>query len=80
MKALNNYVSAAGLIAACEAVQIGTAFGLAPELMTDIFNVPTGRNNSTENKLKQHVLSRTYGSGFGLALMAMVWRPTPAAE
>ena len=69
MKALNNYVSAAGLIAACEAVQIGTAFGLDPELMTDIFNVSTGRNNSTENKLKPFIISEAYNSGFGLALM-----------
>jgi 3-hydroxyisobutyrate dehydrogenase len=69
MKALNNYVSAAGLIAACEAVQIGTAFGLDPELMTDIFNVSTGRNNSTENKLKPFIITEAYNSGFGLALM-----------
>ncbi|GJD47532.1 2-(hydroxymethyl)glutarate dehydrogenase [Methylobacterium crusticola] len=69
MKALNNYVSAAGLIAACEAVQVGAAFGLDPVVMTDILNVSTGRNNATENKLKPFVLPETYDSGFGLALM-----------
>ena len=69
MKALNNYVSAAGLIAACEAVQIGAAFGLDPDLMTDILNVSTGRNNSTENKLKPFILNGAYDSGFSLALM-----------
>lgn len=69
MKALNNYVSAAGLIAACEAVQIGATFGLDPAMMTDILNVSTGRNNTTENKLKPFILSETYDSGFGLALM-----------
>lgn len=32
MKALHNYVSAAGLIAAWETVRIATAFGLDPRL------------------------------------------------
>jgi 3-hydroxyisobutyrate dehydrogenase len=70
MKALNNYVSGAGLIAACEAINIGQAFGLEPELMVDVLNASTGRNNSTEVKLKQFVLSQTWGSGFSTGLMA----------
>jgi 3-hydroxyisobutyrate dehydrogenase len=70
MKALNNYVSAAGLVAACEALQIGAQFGLDPALMTDVLNASTGRNNSTENKLKPFVLSGSFASGFALALMA----------
>lgn len=69
-KALNNYVSAAGLAAACEAVTIGEAFGVDPETLVDIFNASTGRNNSTEVKLKPHILSGTYASGFAMALMA----------
>jgi 3-hydroxyisobutyrate dehydrogenase len=70
MKALNNYVSAAGLIAAVEAVQIGEKFGLKPELMADIFNVSTGRNNTTEVKLKQFIISKAFNAGFPLRLMA----------
>ncbi|AWN46032.1 2-hydroxy-3-oxopropionate reductase [Methylobacterium terrae] len=70
MKALNNYVSAAGLTAACEALRIGASFGLDPGLMTDILNVSTGRNNSTEVKLKPYVIAKTYASGFSMALMA----------
>lgn len=69
MKALNNYCSAAGLVAAVEAVRVGRAFGLDPERMVDVLNASTGRNNATENKMKQHVLSGTYGSGFGFDLM-----------
>lgn len=38
MKALNNYVSAAGLIAAVEATHIGEKFGLNPDLIADILN------------------------------------------
>ena len=70
MKALNNYVSAAGLTAACEALQIGEEFGLDPVMMTDILNASTGRNNSTEVKLKPFVIPKNYASGFSLGLMA----------
>jgi 3-hydroxyisobutyrate dehydrogenase len=70
MKALNNFVSAAGLVAAAEALLIGRRFGLDPRLMVDVLNASTGRNNSTENKLTQQVLSGAYASGFALGLMA----------
>lgn len=69
-KALNNYVSAAGLAAAAEAVAIGERFGLAPDILTDVLNASTGRNNSTENKLKQFVIPAKFTSGFSMALMA----------
>jgi 3-hydroxyisobutyrate dehydrogenase len=70
MKALNNYVSAAGLVAAVEALQVGRKFGLDPALMTDILNVSSGRNNTTELKLKQFIISETFDDGFPLRLMA----------
>jgi 3-hydroxyisobutyrate dehydrogenase len=70
MKALNNYVSAAGLVAAVEAIEIGRKFGLDPNLMADIFNVSTGRNNTTELKLKRFIISQTFAAGFPLRLMA----------
>jgi len=69
MKALNNYVSVAGLIASCEALLVGAKFGLDPSVMTKVLNASTGRNNTTENKLAQYIISRTFGSGFSLALM-----------
>src|SRR3546814_1168544 len=70
MKALNNYVSAAGLAAAAGAVIVGSHFGLDPLVIVDVLNASTGRNNSTENKLKQQVLSGEFASGFALGLMA----------
>ena len=70
MKALNNYVSGAGFVAAIEALRVGEAFGLDPAVMTDVLNASTGRNNSTETKVKQLVLSESYASGFSLGLMA----------
>jgi len=70
MKALNNYVSAAGLLATVEALHAGRRFGLDPAVMTDVLNGSTGRNNTTENKVKPFMLSGRYDSGFALALMA----------
>jgi len=70
MKALNNYVSAAGLAAAAEAVLVGERFGLDPGVMVDILNASTGRNNATENKFKQFILPRRYTAGFTMGLMA----------
>jgi len=69
MKALNNYVSAAGLIATAEALVIGGRFGLDPAVMTRVLNASTGRNNTTENKVERYMLSGKFDSGFALALM-----------
>jgi 3-hydroxyisobutyrate dehydrogenase len=69
MKALNNYVSAAGLAAAAEAVLAGSRFGLDPATIVGILNASTGKNNSTENKFPQFILPRTFASGFSLGLM-----------
>jgi 3-hydroxyisobutyrate dehydrogenase len=69
MKALNNYVSAAGLAAAAEAVLAGSRFGLDPATMVAILNASTGKNNSTENKFPQFVLPRRFASGFSIGLM-----------
>jgi len=35
-----------------------------------VLNASTGRNNSTEVKMKQFVISESFASGFALALMA----------
>ncbi len=69
MKALNNLVSAAGLLATVEALRVGESFGLDPDRMVDVFNTSTGRNNTTENKARQFMLSGTYASGFAMRLM-----------
>jgi 3-hydroxyisobutyrate dehydrogenase len=70
MKALNNYVSAAGLVATVEALQVGRKFGLDPALMADVLNASSGKNNTTELKLKQFIISETFDDGFPLRLMA----------
>jgi 3-hydroxyisobutyrate dehydrogenase len=70
MKALNNYVSGTGFMAAVEALVIGRSFGLDPALMVDILNESTGRNFATANTLKQEVISRAFGTQFVLGLLA----------
>jgi 3-hydroxyisobutyrate dehydrogenase len=70
IKALNNYVSAAGLVAACEAVIIGQRFGLDPDKVTDILNASTGMNNTTKVKVKQFMLNGAFNAGFSVGLMA----------
>ncbi len=70
LKALNNMVSAAGLWVAAEMLLVAAKFGLDPAMAVDVLNASTGRNNSTENKFRQHILSRGFASGFSLDLMA----------
>jgi 3-hydroxyisobutyrate dehydrogenase len=70
IKALNNYVSAAGLVAACEAIIAAERFGLDPAVATDIINVSSGMNNTTKNKVKQQMLNSAFGAGFATSLMA----------
>ena len=70
LKALNNYLSAAGLVAMCEALVVGEAFGLDPGTMVDVFNTSTGKSNATEVKGRQQVVSRAFAAGFATSLMA----------
>lgn len=70
VKALNNYVSAAGLVAACEVVVAARRFGIEPRVIVDILNASSGMNNTTVNKMKQFMLSGTFNAGFTVGLMA----------
>jgi 3-hydroxyisobutyrate dehydrogenase len=70
IKALNNYVSAAGLVAACEAVIVGKRFGLFPNVIVDILNASSGMNNTTKVKMKQFMLNGAFNAGFTTGLMA----------
>jgi 3-hydroxyisobutyrate dehydrogenase len=70
MKALNNYLSAASLASASEAVMAGKRFGLDPALMVEILNVSSGRSNSTETKFPLYILNRHFNSGFVIGLLA----------
>jgi 3-hydroxyisobutyrate dehydrogenase len=70
VKALNNYLGAAGTLAGFEALILARAFGLEPQPVLDAINASTGKNWTTERKIPQQVLTNAFASGFKLALMA----------
>lgn len=69
MKLLNNLLSASAMAITSEAVAMGVKAGLDPSLIIDVFNAGTARNSATQDKMKQHVISRSFSYGFGLALL-----------
>lgn len=69
VKALNNYLGAAGTLAGFEALLVAQAFGLDPKPMLEAINASTGRNSTTLRKIPQDVLTGAFASGFRLALM-----------
>ena len=69
MKSLNNYVSAAGLIASFEALNAAKKYGIESKDFIAIINGATGKNNTTEVKLEKFVVSEKYNTGFALDLM-----------
>ncbi|MEX6664385.1 NAD(P)-dependent oxidoreductase [Pseudomonas sp. W2-17] len=68
-KALNNFVSAAGLMATVEALHVAKRFGIDPGVMVDVLNASSGGSNTSLNKARQFMLSGTFGSGFSMQLM-----------
>ena len=70
VKALNNYISAAGLIAVSESLVAAEKFGLDTHVVNKVFNASTGKNNTTENKVENFMLNGAFNSGFSLALMS----------
>lgn len=80
MKALNNYVYAAGLLAASEALLIARRMDLDLDVFTDVLNASSGRNVATETKLRQFIVPGSYAGGFALALMAKDLRTADALQ
>ncbi|WP_328610622.1 NAD(P)-dependent oxidoreductase [Amycolatopsis sp. NBC_00345] len=68
LKALNNLLSAIGLVGALEVLTTGAKFGLDPRVMLDVINRSTGRNQSTEVKIGPEVLDGRFQVGFSLPL------------
>lgn len=69
MKTFNNYVTAAGIAALNDVFIVGKKMGLDPVQITDVLNVGTGRNYGTAHSIRAEGLTRTYASGYGLALL-----------
>jgi 3-hydroxyisobutyrate dehydrogenase len=65
-KTLNNYTSAAGLLATLDALMIGYRNGLDPAAMLAVLNVSTGRNFSTQQTLRDKALPRSFERRYSL--------------
>jgi 3-hydroxyisobutyrate dehydrogenase len=69
MKCINNTVTAMTFQATLEGLALGSAAGLDPNVMNDVFNESTAGSWITTNHISQRILSRTFDDPFRLALM-----------
>lgn len=69
IKALNNLMCAASLSITAEALAIGVKMGLDPHKMLQVINSSSGRNQASEVKFPQQVLTRKFEVGFTIDLM-----------
>jgi 3-hydroxyisobutyrate dehydrogenase len=69
VKALNNLMSAAHLLAASEAMAAAARFGLDIPTVLAAVNTSSGRSGSTETKWPNFIVPGTFDSGFALRLM-----------
>lgn len=68
-KALNNLVSAASVVATVKALHVAERFGIESDKFVDVLNASSGRSNTSENKVRQFMLSKSFDSGFPIGLM-----------
>ncbi|HEX5464349.1 MAG TPA: NAD(P)-dependent oxidoreductase [Burkholderiales bacterium] len=71
LKALNNYVNACALVSLVEALTAGHKYGIPTAVMIESMQAMcTGRNHPLDKKVIPHILTRRYGSGMALQLIA----------
>ena len=68
-KLANNAISAAGMVAACEATVVGAKAGLDPEVMLAAITAGSGRNSATLDKFPAAILPGTFDFGGPMGLM-----------
>jgi 3-hydroxyisobutyrate dehydrogenase len=69
-KALNNLLSAAGVLLTGEMLLVALRFGIEPDVLLEVINESSGRNWASQYKFPRFVLTRTFASGFSADLMA----------
>ncbi|HKJ66641.1 MAG TPA: NAD(P)-dependent oxidoreductase [bacterium] len=69
MKCINNLITSVTFLATTEGLAIGKAFGLNPDVMTDVLNVSTGESWISRTHIKQRIISRKFDDPFKLGLM-----------
>jgi 3-hydroxyisobutyrate dehydrogenase len=70
MKAINNVIGGATMVAVAEGLALGERFGLDPALLVEVLNASTGRSFITELVAREHVIAGRYATGFALGLLA----------
>lgn len=71
LKAIANFANAATLIAHLEAMTIGRKFGLDTAFMADaLVAMCAGRQHPLEKKIVPHVVTRRFGTGMAMGLIA----------
>ena len=71
LKALANYVNACALVNLIEALAIGRKFGLNTKVMVEAMqHMCTGRQHPLDKKVIPQVLTRKFGTGMALGLIA----------
>jgi 3-hydroxyisobutyrate dehydrogenase len=70
MKAINNIIAGAAMIAVAEGLALGESFGLDSRAMVDVLNASTGRSFVTELVAREHVVTGRFATGFALGLLA----------
>jgi 3-hydroxyisobutyrate dehydrogenase-like beta-hydroxyacid dehydrogenase len=68
-KLVNNAISAAGMVAACEATVLGVKAGLDASTLLAAINAGSGRNAATLDKFPKSILTGTFDFGGPLGLM-----------
>src|SRR5690606_40722004 len=68
MKAINNIIAGATMVAVAEGLALGETFGLDPAAMVEVLNASTGRSFVTELVTKEHVIPGRFATGFALGL------------
>ena len=71
LKAMTNYINACALINTLEAMVIGAKFGLDSTVMAEAIDAMcNGRQHPIVKKVMPHVLTRKYGTGMAMQLIA----------
>ncbi|VWX61290.1 conserved hypothetical protein [Burkholderiales bacterium 8X] len=68
-KLVNNAISAAGMMAACEATVLGVKAGLDADVLLDAINAGSGRNAATMDKFPRSILTGSFDYGGPMGLM-----------
>jgi len=70
VKSINNVLNVAHLMVATEGMLALQKLGVCPEVALSVINASSGRSLQTQERLPKEVLSRKFGYGFKMPLMA----------